>query len=218
MYNRHATLKCSRRCLQIDFQVLIPENLPSSNEVDIRPFLYSNVDLLKMEDAESTPALREPQQTGKYAWAVDDPWAWNEAVWSTRLLHCIQEAEVFRDVEVIPAFQWKASGYEEAIGSLFPTVRALHVTLFHGMTDILLRCKQVAVINILQPSCVCCVEVGKSGGSTHMIAVNEMVATEDWRAVSFNVLHQQLTPAPRSSQFHCVWCPCHKKHTPDDDH
>ena len=103
VYNRHATLKCSRRCLQIDFQVLIPENLPSSNEVDIRPFLYSNVDLLKMEDAESTPALREPQQTGKYAWAVDPsyPWAWNEAVWSTRLLHCIQEAEVFRDVEVM---------------------------------------------------------------------------------------------------------------------
>ena len=31
-------------------------------------------------------------------------------------------------------------------------MRALHVTPFHGMTDILLRCKQVAVINILEPS------------------------------------------------------------------
>ena len=77
---------------------------------------------------------------------------------------------MFSRVTVIPAFKWHSTGYEEAIGSIFPIVKALRVTPFHGMTNILLKSKKVAVVNVVEPT-ICCIEVGRAVGPNHTTTI-----------------------------------------------
>ena len=173
VYGRHQTLKCSSFTLEESYKFFffdnaVPKDLPDSNKVDTKPFFYSNRDLLKMD---KDPALKKAvsettaQQKGKYSWVVDKsfPFSWNESVWTTRLFHCIKGSDAYKNLEVIPAFQWGPNGYEEDISSLFPRVRALRITPFHGMSDILIKSKRIAVINVVDSPAICCIEVGESG-------------------------------------------------------
>ena len=177
VYGRHQTLKCSsftleESCKFFFFNSAVPKDLPDSNKVDTKPFFYSNRDLLKMD---KDPALKKAvsettaQQKGKYLWVVDKsfPFSRNESVWTTRLFHCIKGSDAYKNLEVIPAFQWGPNGYEEDISSLFPRVRALRITPFHGMSDILIKSKRIAVINVVDSPAICCIEVGESGLAPH---------------------------------------------------
>ena len=56
-------------------------------------------------------------------------------------------------------FNWTSGNYIQKIATLFPNVKALRVSPFHGMTDIILQSRSLGLVPISEPS-VCCVEVG----------------------------------------------------------
>ena len=112
-----------------------------------RPFIYSNKDLMKMDTSNSEfKAAVSGQQVpeGKYAWVVNPliPAAWSEVTWSER-------GSTFKDVELTQHTNEHAGDYKEKISNVFPSVQAPHVTPFNGMTDILLRSKQITIVGVV---------------------------------------------------------------------
>ena len=127
---------------------MAPEPLPPSN-MDMSSFLYSNDDILRLEGgntAVSEVVSSRDMENGKYAWdgTPTVAWCWSEEVWSTRLYHCIKEADAFSGVQVVPSYTWHSGSYEEKIGNLFPNVTALHLSPFHGIPDLILRHKKLS--------------------------------------------------------------------------
>ena len=102
-----------------------------------------------------------------YSWEIEQElaWSWSENTWSARLFHSIKSIEAFRDISLHAAYEWTASNYENRIGSLFPKTVFLKICPFHGMTDILMIAKRVALVRVTYPQIqhhICCVEVGTS--------------------------------------------------------
>ncbi len=139
-----SSLKLSTASDFFKFELKV-ESLPQTT-LDIRPFLYA-----------------KPHE--------DVPWDWDEAVWTRRLLKCIEHGSL--GVTIIPAYLWKSNDYQSQIGKLFPRVRFIHAAPFHGMTDLLLfGNRSVAVINIVDDDIICSVEVGCIKGSMCPITIS----------------------------------------------
>ena len=152
-----STIKCSDVTLRtVDrfFRIVTRvEALPATSSVDTTAFEFGNDDILELGSGASELAEAVTHGTvieeGKYAWDGEPavPWCWKEGTWYVRLLHSIREASSFREIEIIPAFQWKGGNYEEKIGSHFPAIKSLCISPFHGMTDFILRHQRVETMH-----------------------------------------------------------------------
>ena len=100
--------------------------LPQTSTIDVKPFDYSNADLLYLDSGnkEVMDTVQAKQKNTKYVWLAtpDHPWVWPESVWVERLLHCLQGSSVLKGLEVVPAFRWWPKTYRVEVSILFPNV------------------------------------------------------------------------------------------------
>lgn len=87
-------------------------------------------DQLRQDIAASSPL------TGQYAW-IRDPlssWAWDEAVWNTRLLACFEASASFEQNSICNAFRWTPANYKAHLLSVFSNFKEkeLHITPLWG--------------------------------------------------------------------------------------
>ena len=132
----------------------------------------SKVESLPQTTLDITPFMYAGEGAGRKNSQEDVPWDWDEAVWTRRLIECIEQRSL--GVSIIPAYLWKASDYQSHIGRLFPRVRGIRAAPFHGMTDLLLfGNRSIAVINIEDnDDIICSVEVGCLKGSMCPITIS----------------------------------------------
>ena len=126
--------------------------------IDVKPFVYSQSQLKHIG--------------GRYDW-VDCPrehWDWDEAVWTPRLHQCLQHSTSLAGIKVVPAYKWQPQSYHLELTTLFPNVMDLKVAPFHGMSDIVLVAKSVAVIHSQEPSPAVC--VGMNRGAACPVTVS----------------------------------------------
>ena len=153
--------------------------LSNTSRIDVKPFVFSNADLLVLDEGNTAVAGviaagggAGVDDIGKYHWATaaDVAWDWDEIVWSNRLFKCLTSAPALSAISVIPAFQWGQNTYKASVGTHFPNVMALPVAPFQGMTDFILRGKSNCGIISLTT-----VEVGVSKGPTWQLTIGSYV-------------------------------------------
>ena len=69
-----------------------------------------------------------------------------------------QAGQLFQGDKNACSIQMGAGNYVEKIATIFPNIKALRVSPFHGMTGIILQNKNVGLISVSEA--ICCVEVG----------------------------------------------------------
>lgn len=126
------------------------EDVPYSSSLDVDSFHYTNDDLIRRQSGQSSEAHQLDLTEKKYAWTGDQmlAWSWNELTWITRLFYSIQGTKTFDGVNLYPAFEWRATTYQQEIGNLFPNVPSSQISPFHGVTDILMICNKVGVARV----------------------------------------------------------------------
>ena len=184
--------------------------LPPS-EINLNSFLFANDDLLRL-DGESSAVSQALQSQdvgeGKYAWEGEPavPWCWTEDVWCTRLFHSLKEADTFRGIKLHAAFNWTSGNYIQKIATLFPNVKALRVSPFHGMTDIILQSRSLGLVTISEPS-VCCVEVGviKTGTCSFSLRGTEVRRASGQHASLRHAELRQHSGGLHPASLHYLW-------------
>ena len=102
LYGPKAPISCSKALLSVtssffNYETSL-ETLPDTSSIDVRPFVYSNADLLVLDKGNTAVAGviaagggAGVDDIGKYHWATaaDVAWDWDEKVWAKRLFHCL---------------------------------------------------------------------------------------------------------------------------------
>ena len=86
---------------------------------------------------------QQKTHVGIYKWEVDSRHCipWSDEVWVTRLFHSLKavKCDTLKGIQIVDAFTWRSSTWESSLLSVFTNIpRNFRVTLFHGMTDVLM--------------------------------------------------------------------------------